>query len=177
MNGLNDRSILDTRGLISGKDGQLFISTRAGINIALAEVDTFQTQLSPANVDYQPVGSALSYAVNTGYSITLTLVEAVVRDDVMLDELIRDIRQGYFPGFDFQGMLRRRDGQAERIVYRNCVPDGTIDLQNITPGEIIKRSWSFRVNSSPEMLERFLSVEGTLTDIIGAVASRVPLAI
>lgn len=152
-NGLSDQSILDVRKLITGKDGQLFVTTKAGTNLFLAEVDTFQAQISPANTDYQPVGSALVFAVNTGYSVTLTLTEAVVRDDVMLEELISDLQEGYFPSFDFQGKLRRRDGRAERIVYRNCVPDGSIDLQNLTPGEIIKRSWSFRVNASPEMLQ------------------------
>ena len=105
------------------------------------------------------MGSALVYAVNTGYSVTLTLTEAVVRDDVMLTELITDLQNGYFPAFDFQGKMRRRDGQAERVVYRNCVPDGSIDLQNLTPGEIIKRAWSFRVNCTPEILENFTEAE------------------
>jgi len=169
MNGLNDQSTLDTRQLITGKDGQLFVTTRRNVNIFLAEVDEFQAQLSPTNVDYQPVGSALVFAVNTGYSITLTLTEAVVRDDVMLDELIQDIQQGYFPGFDFQGKMRRRDGQAQRIVYRWCIPDGTIDLQNLTPGEIIKRAWSFRCNASPEMLQMFKGISGLTSDIYGGV--------
>ncbi len=155
MDGLNDRSLLDVRKLISGKDGRLFVTTKRGTNIFLAEVDTFQTQINPANPDYQPVGSALIYAVNTGYSVTLTLTEAVIRDDVMLDELISDLQNGYFPSFDFQGKMRRRDGQSERMVYRNCVPDGTVDLQNLNPGDIIKRAWSFRVNATPEMLESF----------------------
>jgi hypothetical protein len=165
VNGLNDSSILDVRQLITGKDGQLFVTTRAGVNIFLAEVDTFQAQLSPANTDYQPVGSALIYSVNTGYSITLTLTEAVVRDDVMLEELINDIQRGYFPGFDFQGKMRRRDGQAQRIVYRWCIPDGTVDLQNLTPGEIIKRAWSFRCNASPEMLQMFSGIQGLPSDL------------
>ena len=155
MNGLNDQSVLDVRKLITGKDGQLFVTDKKGDSIFLAEVDSFQAQLAPKNVDYQPVGSAVEFAVNTGYSMTLTLTEAVVRDDAMLDGLIRDLQAGYFPGYDFQGKLRRRDGQAQRIVYRNCVPDGTIDLQNVSPGEIVKRSWSFRVNASPEALETF----------------------
>ena len=72
----------------------------------------------------------------------------------MVIEFLKDIRKGYFPSFDFQGKLRRRDGQVERIVYRNCVPDGTIDLQNVSPGEIIKRQWAFRVNDTPEMLKK-----------------------
>ena len=159
MDGLNDQSLLDVRKLITGKDGRLFVTTKKGTNLFLAEVDTFQAQLSPANTDYQPVGSALVYAVNTGYSVTLTLTEAVVRDDVMLTELITDLQNGFFPAFDFQGKMRRRDGQAERVVYRNCVPDGSIDLQNLTPGEIIKRAWSFRVNCTPEILENFTEAE------------------
>ena len=159
MDGLNDQSLLDVRKLITGKDGRLFVTTKKGTNLFLAEVDTFQAQLSPANTDYQPVGSALVYAVNTGYSVTLTLTEAVVRDDVMLTELITDLQNGYFPACDFQGKMRRRDGQAERVVYRNCVPDGSIDLQNLTPGEIIKRAWSFRVNCTPEILENFTEAE------------------
>ncbi|MBQ2633202.1 MAG: hypothetical protein IJF88_01290 [Oscillospiraceae bacterium] len=155
MDGLNDNSLLDIRKLITGKDGQLFVTSKKGNNIFLAEVDTFQAQISPANTDYQPVGSALTYAVTTGYTVTLTLTEAVVRDDVMLSELISDIQNGYFPTYDFQGKMRRRDGQTERLIYRNCVPDGTIDLQNLTPGEIIKRAWSFRVNATPEIISKF----------------------
>lgn len=164
MDGLNDTSLLDVRKLISGKDGQLFVTTKAGTNLFLAEVDTFNTQLSPTNVDYQPVGSALIYAVNTGYSVTITLTEAVVRDDVMIKEFIEDVQKGYFPTFDFQGKLRRRDGQTERMVYRNCVPDGTIDLQNLNPGDIVKRAWSFRVNATPEMLDYFKDKTWTLAE-------------
>ena len=159
MDGLNDQSLLDVRKLITGKDVRLFVTTKKGTNLFLAEVDTFQAQLSPANTDYQPEGSALVYAVNTGYSVTLTLTEAVVRDDVMLTELIADLQNGYFPSFDFQGKMRRRDGQAERVVYRNCVPDGKIDLQNLNPGEIIKSAWRFRVNATPEILENFTEAE------------------
>jgi len=164
MDGLNDQSLLDVRKLISGKDGQLFVTTRSRTSIFLAEADTFQTQVSPSNTDYQPVGSSLIYAVNTGYNVTLTLTEAVVRDDVMLDELLEDMQKGYFPTFDFQGKMRRRDGQAQRIVYRNCVPDGTIDLQNLTPGEIVKRAWSFRVNATPELLEKFKEAEWKIAE-------------
>lgn len=152
---INEQSILDTTKLITGKDGQLFVTQSDGTQLFLAEVDTFQAQMSVNNTDYQPVGSALVYAVSTGYSVTLTLTEAVVRDDVMLKTLFDDIKQGYFPTFDFQGKLRRRDGQYARQVFKNCIPDGSIDLMNLSPGDIIKRSWSFRVNAIPEQLEGF----------------------
>ena len=152
---LNQQSILDTTKLITEKDGQLFVTQKDGTQLFLAEVDTFTAQLSQNNVDYQPVGSALVYAVPTGYSVTLTLTEAVVRDDVMIEKFLDDIKQGYVPVFDFQGKLRRRDGQSSRHIYKNCLPDGTINLMNLTPGDIIKRNWSFRVNAIPEYLEGF----------------------
>ena len=82
--------------------------------VFLAEVDTFTAQLSQNNVDYQPVGSALVYGVPSCYSITLTLTEAIVRDDVLIEKLLDGIKLRYFPTFDFQGKLRRRDGQSSR---------------------------------------------------------------
>ncbi|EMT38119.1 hypothetical protein TthWC1_2365 [Thermoanaerobacter thermohydrosulfuricus WC1] len=38
-----------------------------------------------------------------------------------------------------------------RYVFRDCVPDGNIDIANVKTGEIITRSWSFRVNQPPEL--------------------------
>ena len=40
-----------------------------------------------------------------------------------------------------------------RYVFRSCVPDGVIDIANVTPGDIINRSWSFRVNEPPDLQE------------------------
>ena len=151
----NTQAILDVRKLITGKDGQLYVTTSDGVQIFLAEVDTFQSQLNVTNTDVQPVGSALKFAVPTGYTVTLSMTEMVVRDDVMLDKLISDLEKGLFPTFDFQGKLRRRDGQEQRQIYRSCVPDGNVDLMNLTPGEVIKRQWSFRVNATPEMQAMF----------------------
>lgn len=156
MSILNNQGFLDVRNVVTGKDGQLFVTTSDGTEIFLAEVDTFQAQLNVNNTDYQPIGSPLSMAVPTGFTISLTFSEAVVRDDVLMDKIISDLTSGRMPSFDFQGKLRRaRDGQEQRQVYRNCVPDGTVDLMNITPGDIIKRQWSFRVNAMPEMLSAF----------------------
>lgn len=151
----NEQSILDVDKLITGKDGQLFVTLNNGEQLFLAEVDEFTAQMNVTNVDYQPVGSSLVHAVSSGYSVTLTLTEAVVRDDTMLEILFDDIQHGYFPKFDFQGKLRRRDGQASRQVFRNCISDGTVDLMKLTPGEIIKRSWSFRVNTIPQKMDGF----------------------
>lgn len=144
--------MLDVRKLMTGKDGQIFLYTRSGAQIFLAECDEFTISLDVQNTDYQPVGSILSYAVNTGTSISITLNEAVVRDDVTLDELLRDLADGYMPSWDIQGKLSRRDGGTSRITVRNCIPDGSVDLMAIQPGEIVKRNWTFRGNSIPEKL-------------------------
>ncbi len=151
----NTQAILDVTKLITGKDGQLYVTTSDGAQVFLAEVDTFQAQMNITNTDVQPVGSAQKFAVPTGFVITLTLTEMVVRDDVMLKKLMDDLKNGLFPSFDFQGKLRRRDGSEQRQNFRNCVPDGNIDLMNLQPGEVVKRQWSFRVNGSPDLQDYF----------------------
>lgn len=152
---LNNQAPLDTRKLITGKDGQLFITKSDGTHIFLAEVDEFSVTLDVNTEDYQPVGSSLEAAVPTGYQVSIELTEAVVRDDTMVVEFLRDLKDGYFPTWTFQGSLRRRDGNFERMTFPDCVPSGSIDLMKIAPGEIVKRSWNFRMNSVPEMLEHF----------------------
>lgn len=154
-NGYNDQSILDVRKLISGKDGRLFVTTDAGENIFLAEVAEFSATLDMANTDVQPVGSCLQYAVTTGYSLSLTVKEMLVRDDVMGAELIARLNSGWMPAWDFQGAMMRSDGQEQRIVYRNCVLAGSVSLQNLSPGSIVERDWNFRCNATPEMISMF----------------------
>lgn len=148
---LNPQAILDTRQLMTGKDGQLFVTTSEGTQIFLAEVDTFQAQMNFTNQDVQPVGSAQRFAVPTGYSVTLSFTEMVVRDDVLLKPLFDDLKKGLFPIFNFQGKMRRRDDVEERQIFRDCVPDGNLDLMNLNPGDVIKRQWSFRVNGAPDL--------------------------
>lgn len=47
-----------------------------------------------------------------------------------------------------------------RYIFRNCVPDGAIDIANVASGDNITRAWSFRVNDPPELQE--LLDSGTL---------------
>ena len=145
------RQILDTRQLMSGKDGFMYINVN-GQDYFMAQVDTFQVQASISNSDYQPVGSVLSYAVPTGVSFTLTFSEAVISDQYVAKPIIDAIAEGHFPMFDFAGLCERPDGQTQRMTFKNCVPDGSVDLMNLTPGDILKRSFSFRINSVPSYL-------------------------
>lgn len=40
-----------------------------------------------------------------------------------------------------------------RYIFRNCIPDESMDIVNVEPGEIMNREWSFRVNKVPEIQE------------------------
>jgi len=155
----NEQGSLDSRKLLTGKDGQLYVTPPdSSTPIFLGEVDTFTVQVTFNNVDHQPVGSNLVYAVNTGYSMVLTMSEVVIRDDVMLDSLVKALQNGYTPTFDFRGKLNRRsDGQLQQQVFRNCIPQSNVDLMNVAPGSIVKRAWSFRFNAAPEILNEFAS--------------------
>ena len=151
---MNQQAFADARNVVSGKDGQIFATTSQGKQVCLGSVTDFQATINVMNKDYQPIGSVLSFAVNTGYSIQLTMNEVVIQDDVLLGELLDEVAQGYMPIFDFQGKLSRRDGSTHRQVFRNCVPDKTVNLLTITPGTITERKWSFRVNVAPELIDR-----------------------
>lgn len=145
---------LDPRKVMTGHDGKLYITVN-GRSTFMANVDTFQSQLNFSNTDFQPIGDLMSYAIPIGVSCTLTFTEAVVSDDFVVGPILDALRQGYVPTFEFKGTLDRAyDSQGQELVYQKCVPDGAFDIQNFNPGEVIKRSTSFRVNKIPEFLRK-----------------------
>lgn len=154
---LNNQSILDTRKLITGKDGQLFVEhPETGDMIFLAEVNNFNVAMNVSNTDYQPVGSILIFGVQTGVSFTLTFTEALIREDVTMKPILDMIQSGVTPNYTFQGTLKRQyDGEETRQILRNCIPDGTFNLMNVTPGEVLQRETSWRINSFPEYQSYF----------------------
>jgi hypothetical protein len=140
---------LDPRIILMGDRGELY---DANGNF-LAEVNTFQAQVNVSNTDYQPAGSNLTVALLASYTVTLTFTETVVKDARLLQQFLDDLRAGKQPEAGFQGVVRGRDGTASRLVFRYCVPDGAIDLVNVSPGEIISRAWNWRVNEPPALQE------------------------
>lgn len=148
---------LDPRKVMTGHDGKLYI-TVGGVSQFMANVDTFQSQINFTNTEFQPVGDLMNYAIPTGVSVTLTYTEAVISDDLVMAPILDALAKGYVPTFDFRGTLDRQyDSQGQAITYNNCIPDGAMDLQNLTPGEVIKRSTSYRVNSLPKYLKKLVS--------------------
>lgn len=148
----NPMSNMDTRKLMTGKDGQLHVTTSDGTQIFLSEVDSFSAQLNVAAATVQPVGSPQIFAVETGYTLTLSFSEMVVRDDVVLKPLFDDLKRGRFPRWDFTGKMRRTvDGIEQRQNFTDCVLSGNVDLMGLQPGDIVRRNWSFHVNGAPDL--------------------------
>lgn len=147
-----NNSTLDTTELMTGKDGKLFVEVN-GVNTFLAEINEFKVAMNVNTAEYQGVGSILVGTVPTGVTFDLTYTEAVIRDDVIMAPLLNAIQNGYLPVYNFQGVNTKPDGSSEgRIAFNNAVPNGTIDLMNLIPGDVIKRANSFRLNSIPKMI-------------------------
>ena len=147
-----NNSTLDTTELMTGKDGKLFVEVN-GVNTFLAEINEFKVAMNVNTAEYQGVGSILVGTVPTGVTFDLTYTEAVIRDDVIMAPLLNAIQNGYLPVYNFQGVNTKPDGSSEgRIAFNNAVPNGTIDLMNLAPGDVIKRANSFRLNSIPKMI-------------------------
>ncbi len=145
---INTRGPQDTRKVLTGKDGALYNDE----GVLLATVETFQTQVNVTNAKYQPLGDSQEHEIFQSYSVTLNFTEIIIEDGTFIRELFAAFKDRVMPSWNFQGVLKARDGGSEeRMIYRECVPSGTIDLQNLTIGETIKRKWSLFVNNPPEL--------------------------
>lgn len=147
---------LDTRELMTGKDGRLFVEFN-GTNVFLAEINTYAVNMNVNTTEKQPVGSILVHRIPTGVTFDLTFTEMVVRDDLIMEPLLAAIQDGWIPAYNFQGVAEKPDGQEQRIAFNNAVPNGTFGLQNLTPGEVIEREQSFALNAIPKFIQSLVS--------------------
>ena len=147
MSILNTAPAIDVRKVMSGKDGALYDED----GNMLVSVESFQSQVNITNQTYQPLGSAQERSTMTSYKVTLTMSEIVVVNSTFFRLLMDGLKTGAMPVLNFRGMVRSPyDNSEEQVVYRDCVPDGTIDIQTMQPGELYKRSWNWVVNPPPE---------------------------
>lgn len=141
------------KNLMTGKDGKLLIEVD-GVSEELLEIDTYSVKANYTNLDYQPVGSYQKFGVPADVSYTLTFTEAVVRDDLIVAPLIEAAAAGKNISFVFRANAERPDGTMQNLTLADCIPDGEFDLMTLTPGEIIKRNHSYRINSAPKWIDR-----------------------
>lgn len=153
---MGKNNTLNTTELMTGKDGRLFVEFN-GTNIFLAEINTYSVKMNVNTAEKQPVGSILVHRIPTGVTFDLTYTEMVIRDDLIMEPLLKAIQEGQLPVYNFQGVAYKPDGQEQRIAFNNAVPNGTFGLQNLTPGEVIEREQSFALNQIPKFISSIAS--------------------
>lgn len=145
------KKTLDTREIMTGTDGCLFFE-KDGVNVPMLELANYTVNMEIAAVQRQFVGDPVNKSIPTGVSFTLSITEAAVRDDLIVEDLLSQIKNGKFPVFNFQSKVEKPDGQEQRIALNNAVPSGNFSLVNITPGELFDREMNFALNSVPEYI-------------------------
>ena len=144
MSVINTSPVADVRKVISGKDGGLYDDE----GNLMASVEAYQSQVQITNATYQPLGDAQEHGSMTSFKVTLNFTEIVVESSKLLQDIITGMQNHHMPEYTFRGMERSPyNGSEEQVVYRGCVPDGNIDLQNLQ----YKRPWSYIVNQPPEL--------------------------
>jgi len=145
---LNKFPVVDVRKVMSGKDGMLYDQD----GNPMVAVESFSSQANVTNSTFQPLGSAMERSAMTSYNVKLTLTEIVVQSGLFFQSIMEGLRTSKMPVFNFRGVMHSPYEDAkEEVVYRDCVPDGTIDIQNMTVGDLYKRAWSFNCNQSPDL--------------------------
>ena len=92
-----------------------------------------------------------------GVTFDLSFTEMVIRDDLIMEPLLKAINEGKLPVYNFQGVAYKPDGQEQRIAFNNAVPNGSFGLQTLTPGEVIEREQSFALNAIPQFIKSLAS--------------------
>lgn len=141
------KQLIDPRQILTGKDGELYDDA----GNFLAFINTFTAQVNIGNQDYQPAGSALKIKIFSDYAVTLTFTETVIKDATLLQGFVEAIKSGKQLNANFRGVLNGHDGSQQVMVFRQCVPDGTIDLMKVAPGDILSRDWNWGVNEAPDL--------------------------
>ncbi len=143
----NERAAGDSRHARTGKDGAFYNKN----GILLASVEQFTSNVSWNNAKYSVLGDAQEHETANTFAVNLTMSQIVVEDDEFIVELMEALRTQEMPVWDFQGSLLGRNGSEERVIYRDCIPSGQIDIQNISVGDVIKRNWNLFVNRPPKL--------------------------
>lgn len=145
---LNQRPSIDTRKTMSGKDGGLFDQNGE----LMATVESFQAQMNVENAKFQPLGSGLERSRMVSASVTIKISTIMIESSKFIRDILKGTQDGNMPAFTFQGLIRSPyNGSEERIIYRQCVPDGSFDIQHMAMGEMIKCEMNFVVNEVPDM--------------------------
>ena len=143
---LNTRANSDARHARSGKDAMLYNEDGE----PCAQVNSFQTKGGFNNYKYNPVGQNMELEVNGSIGVTITISEIVVIDGYLFNQVIAAIQNGESPVMTLDGAIEGRNGSQERVTYRDCIFSGDQDIQNVSTGDVLTRSYNLHCNGRPE---------------------------
>ena len=124
----NERAAGDARQARTGKDGAFYNKD----GVLLASVEQFSSNVNWNNAKYSVLGDAQEHETANTFSVSLTMSQIVIEDDAFIVELTEAMKTQIMPVWDFQGSLLGRNNSEERMIYRDCVPSGQVDLQNVS---------------------------------------------
>ena len=145
---INTQAASDARHASTGKDGAIFNTS----GTLLASMESFQASVAFNNAKYSVMGDPQEHEALNTFGINITMSEVVIEDNQFIEDIyafMEDPTQ--LPDWNFQGMIQGLNKSEERVVYRNVIPSGNIDLQNVTVGDVVKRAWNFFVNGTPKL--------------------------
>ena len=143
---LNTRANSDARFSRSGKDAMLYNEDGE----PFAQVNSFSTKAAFNNYKYNPIGQNMELEVNGSVGVTITISEIVVLDGYLFNQVIDAVQNGESPVITLDGVIEGRDGSQERITYRECIFSGDQDIQNVSTGDVLTRSYNLHCNGRPE---------------------------
>lgn len=146
----NQQAAEDARKVRSGKDAAIY----DGEGLLLATIEEFKSTLDVKTSETQPIGSFGIVDVITGHKTTISFTQLVIKDDKFITDVFDMTKNGTIPEWHLQGSLEGLNGGEERVIYNNCIPSGSIDLQNFTSGDIVKRAWALTCNGGPKLQGR-----------------------
>ena len=129
---LNTSSAADSRFTRTGKDGAFYNDN----GVMVASVETYKSTVNFSNASYK---------------VSLSFTELVIESDEFFTDIMDAMETGDSPRWNFQGAIQGRNGSEERIMYRDVIPDGDIDLHNLSVGDNIKRQFNCTVNNPPKL--------------------------
>lgn len=98
-----DAGEFDPRNISTGKDGELYDED----GNFLAEVNTWQMAVGFTNIDYNPAGKKIVWAVPDSYTVTLTFTETIIRDAILLQKALTGLKdRSRGASLSFTGVLR-----------------------------------------------------------------------
>lgn len=143
---LNTRASTDARHSRSGKDAMLYNEDGE----PFAQVASFHTKTAFNNIKYSPIGNNVELEASGTVGTTIAITEILVLDGYLFNQVIDAIRNGESSVITLDGVVQGRNGSQERITYRECIFSGDQDIQNVSTGDVLQRTYNLHCNGKPE---------------------------